>query len=248
MPCRGSGKSPFVVRSGSGKFQAWYRHAGESRRIRPNPNEPIDILGGGRVIAPPSRGAKGTYQIIQGTLDDLDRLPPMRHAESPIHDARRARGGHIPKGQRNGTLHREACLQVRHARDVIEIGQALIRQKAKLGHGFYLKWIEAEFEMHEQTARRFVHVAERFGKSNTMLDLTPTALFELAAPSTPEEVVAEVERRVAAGELVTAAEAASCTTHIEPRTAPRVVNVTTREATSARWTRRDKFQQVGNRA
>jgi hypothetical protein len=33
--------------------------------------------------------------------------------------------------------------------------------------------------------------ADRFGKSNTVLDLTPTALYELAAPSTPPEVWAD---------------------------------------------------------
>ena len=35
-------------------------------------------------------------------------------------------------------------------------------------------------------------------KSNKLLDLVPTALYELAAPSTPEEVREEIERRVAA--------------------------------------------------
>jgi hypothetical protein len=33
--------------------------------------------------------------------------------------------------------------------------------------------------------------ADRFGKSNAVLDLTPTALYELAAPSTPPEVWAD---------------------------------------------------------
>jgi hypothetical protein len=44
----------------------------------------------------------------------------------------------------------------------------------------------------------------KFGKSNTMLHLDPTALYELAAPSTPPEVQAEVERRIAAGEIISA--------------------------------------------
>ena len=96
-------------------------------------------------------------------------------------------------------------LMRRTAEDVITIGQALIRQKAALPHGQFLPWIASEFEMHEQSARRFMQVAERYGKSNTMLDLTPTALYELAAPSTPPEVQAEVERRIAAGEIVSAA-------------------------------------------
>jgi hypothetical protein len=72
------GPTPFIVRSGSGNFQAWYRNNGESRRVRPDPRRPIDILGSGFVVAPPSRGRKGQYQIISGTLDDLDNLPKMR--------------------------------------------------------------------------------------------------------------------------------------------------------------------------
>ena len=68
------GATPFVVRSGSGNYQAWYRHGGEQRQIRPWGKElPIDVLGGGYVVAPPSRGARGPN--IQGDLDDLTRLP-----------------------------------------------------------------------------------------------------------------------------------------------------------------------------
>lgn len=76
------GPTPFIVRSGSGNFQAYYRHGGENRRVRPDPDRPIDILGDGFVVAPPSKGRKGQYQIIEGTLDDLDRLPRMKHPEA----------------------------------------------------------------------------------------------------------------------------------------------------------------------
>ena len=44
------GQTPFIVRSGGGNFQAWYRRMGESRRVRPDPEKPIDdpiIAGGG---------------------------------------------------------------------------------------------------------------------------------------------------------------------------------------------------------
>jgi hypothetical protein len=41
------GCSPFIVRSGSGNWQAWYRHGGEGRHVRPWGGEPpIDVLGG----------------------------------------------------------------------------------------------------------------------------------------------------------------------------------------------------------
>src|SRR6478672_9792385 len=72
------GSSPIIVQTGGG-YQAWYKHRSERRLIRPDPHKPIDILGGGFVIAPPSRVAKGEYRIIQGTLDDLDHLPPLHH-------------------------------------------------------------------------------------------------------------------------------------------------------------------------
>ena len=78
------GKTPIVARSGSGHFQAWYRHGGERRLIRPRRNVPIDILGGGFVVAPPSRTAKGTYQFIQGSLDDLASLPTLADAPTIV--------------------------------------------------------------------------------------------------------------------------------------------------------------------
>jgi hypothetical protein len=69
------GASPFIVRTGSGKFHAYYRWGGERRRIRPWDDLPIDIIGGGVLVVPPSQVATGKYEIIAGTLDDINRLP-----------------------------------------------------------------------------------------------------------------------------------------------------------------------------
>ena len=80
----------------------WYRHNGERRQIRPDPNVPIDILGGGFVVAPPSRAGNGCYEIVQGSLDDLDKLPVMRGVPtSPSMEP-------VPDGRRNNELLR-AC-------------------------------------------------------------------------------------------------------------------------------------------
>jgi Bifunctional DNA primase/polymerase, N-terminal/Primase C terminal 1 (PriCT-1) len=93
------GKTPIIARSGSGHFQAWYRHAGERRLIRPRRDVPIDILGAGFVIGPPSRVAKGGYQFIQGSLDDLASLPTLNDAprlqpaSDPLADLGRMREG-----------------------------------------------------------------------------------------------------------------------------------------------------------
>jgi hypothetical protein len=80
------GPSPVVVRSGSGNWQIWYRWNGESRSIRPCPKAPIDILGGGFVVAPPSKTANGLYKFIDGGLDDFDALPCLAGLKRPAND------------------------------------------------------------------------------------------------------------------------------------------------------------------
>jgi hypothetical protein len=103
------GDTPFIVRTGGG-YHAYYSYAGERRLIRPYHDKPVDILGGGFVIAPPSESAKGTYQIISGTLDDLASLPPIH----VVLDGLRA-DARIPEGKRNDTIFRFALEQARHS-------------------------------------------------------------------------------------------------------------------------------------
>ena len=115
------GQTPIVVRSGSGNWQAWYAANDEGRHIRPNPSVPIDILGGGFCVAPPSIGTRGPYQLIQGTLDDLDRLPVMQNLEAAFADKDLSRlrvptreGGRIPDGMRGTELFKHCMRQARH--------------------------------------------------------------------------------------------------------------------------------------
>ena len=103
------GHTPFIVRTGGG-FHAYYSYGGERRHIRPYHNKPIDILGGGFVVAPPSISDKGTYKIIAGTLDDLAHLPPIHLV---LEDLRAE--GRIPEGKRNNTIFRFALEQARHS-------------------------------------------------------------------------------------------------------------------------------------
>ena len=84
----------------------------------------------------------------------------------------------------------------RTAADIIEIGRDLIAVKDRLPHGDFMRWMEAEFGMTDRTDRNFMRVADRFpGKSETVSDLTATVLYALAAPSTPDEVVADAVER-----------------------------------------------------
>jgi hypothetical protein len=101
------GESPLVVRSPSGGFHAYYKHNGEPRAIRIE-SRPWDILGSGLVIAPPGRRADSVgYEIIQGSLDDLDRLPIM-HALAIA-----------PKGRRNQELWQH-CMRNAHHCDTFD--------------------------------------------------------------------------------------------------------------------------------
>jgi hypothetical protein len=103
------GQTPLVARTGSGHFQAWYRHNNERRRIRPDRSVPIDILGAGFVVAPPSQSTKGSYQFVQGSLDDLDHLPVMQNVPVEAWDSSRLIA-EVKQGQRNNKLF-TACLE-----------------------------------------------------------------------------------------------------------------------------------------
>jgi hypothetical protein len=91
----------------------------------------------------------------------------------------------------------------RTAADILKVGEQLMAAKERLEHGRYTAWIEAEFGWSEQHCRRFVHVARRF-KTNILFGLTfsPTALYTLAAPSTPEAAVDEAVTRAESGETI----------------------------------------------
>lgn len=73
--------------------------------IRPDPTKPIDILGGGVVIAPPSQIKKG-YGFLLGSLQDLNALPGMRGLGGPLKPP-----CPIRKGERNNTLFRHLMRQ-----------------------------------------------------------------------------------------------------------------------------------------
>jgi Bifunctional DNA primase/polymerase, N-terminal/Primase C terminal 1 (PriCT-1) len=110
------GDTPFLVRTGSGHFQAWYRHNGEARCIRPFPHLPVDVLGAGFVVAPPSVGLKGRYLIIRGSLEDLRRVPVMT-AQVPRNLDMSRSVTSVTQGRRNKSLFRYALFHARYVDD-----------------------------------------------------------------------------------------------------------------------------------
>ncbi|HEY1495410.1 MAG TPA: DUF3102 domain-containing protein, partial [Candidatus Solibacter sp.] len=76
---------------------------------------------------------------------------------------------------------------------IVEIGRSLTDVKARLKHGQFLEWIEREFAWSQPSAWRFMNVFEQFKLSNlNNLEIDVSALYLIAAPSTPEALRAEV--------------------------------------------------------
>lgn len=91
--------------------------------------------------------------------------------------------------------------------DIIAIGRNLSEVKDVLDHGQFTRWLESEFSLTDRTAQRFMTIHERFRTKPTRVsDLSFRAIAELAAPSTPDEIVEDVTERAAKGEKFTAAD------------------------------------------
>ena len=92
------------------------------------------------------------------------------------------------------------------AENIISIGQKLTEVKENLGHGSFQNWLKTEFEWSEQTARQFMQVyrwSETIRNKNFVFSQLPTsALYLLAAPSTPPEARDEILSLVDRGEKV----------------------------------------------
>lgn len=109
------GDSPVLVGTASGKYHLYYGHSGELRLIRPFAGHPIDVLGAGLCVAPPSiRPGMGRYQFIGCDYSDLRGLPPLlpgalarvlASAEQPASGIPMAMpNGLIMAGERNNQL------------------------------------------------------------------------------------------------------------------------------------------------
>lgn len=93
----------------------------------------------------------------------------------------------------------------RSAADIIAIGGKLAEVKARLGHGQFLEWLDAEFGWHRSTAYRFMQVAEAFAavQISQFEKFASSALYLLAAPATPLAARSEALARATQGESIT---------------------------------------------
>ncbi len=109
------------------------------------------------------------------------------------------------------TIVRQRTLEIKNlmrltAENIINIGYKLTEVKEKLGHGSFQNWLRSEFEWSEQTARQFMQVYRWSktleNKNFVFSQLGTSALYLLAAPSTPSEAREEVLNLVEVGKKV----------------------------------------------
>jgi Protein of unknown function (DUF3102) len=77
--------------------------------------------------------------------------------------------------------------------NIVEIGHELRAVKLRLEHGQFHNWIEAACKLSPRTAQLMMKAAEwAEGKDEIVSRLEPTAIYLLAAPSTPDSIRREV--------------------------------------------------------
>lgn len=93
----------------------------------------------------------------------------------------------------------------RVAQDIWEIGQKLTEVRSWLKHGQFEVWLKTEFGWSHRTAYNFISVYEAFPEPANFaeIEIATSALYLLAAPSTPQELRSKFLQKAKAGEKVT---------------------------------------------
>jgi Protein of unknown function (DUF3102) len=95
----------------------------------------------------------------------------------------------------------------------IETGRDLVSIKVALGHGEFGKWLKSEFGWSDQTAQNFMNAARLVeGKNQNFRKLPASAVYKLAAPGAPEDVVTAIVARVESGERLSVKEISNAIT------------------------------------
>ena len=103
--------------------------------------------------------------------------------------------------------------------NVIEIGRRLAECKKMVGHKNFGCWLDREFGWSERTAQRFMSIhqlAEAKSDKLSDLDLPISALYLLAAPSTPAPACDEILERAEVGEKIKHAEVKQAIAEAKP--------------------------------
>jgi len=95
-------------------------------------------------------------------------------------------------------------LAKRVASDIVEIGGKLVEVRDRLKNGKFKEWLDAEFpNWSQRTAYNFIAVWEQYSSADFAIDgIAPSALYLLAAPSTPTSAREMAKQLVQAGHEV----------------------------------------------
>lgn len=90
------------------------------------------------------------------------------------------------------------------AQDIFKVGQKLAEVKQQLKHGQFRNWLKTEFNWSVSSATKFMQVSEQFKNVNfTHFNFATSALYVLAAPSTPEAAREHALKLASRGENIT---------------------------------------------
>jgi Protein of unknown function (DUF3102) len=96
------------------------------------------------------------------------------------------------------------CLIRQTAKDIVNVGQKLSEVKQQLKHGEFRNWLKTEFNWSISSATKFMQVSEQFKNVNfTHFNFAASALYILAAPSTPESARKYALQLATEGENIT---------------------------------------------
>ena len=108
------------------------------------------------------------------------------------------------------------------AQGIVDIGQKLIEVKQQLGHGNFMNWLKSEFNWSISTAARFMQVSEQFKFVNLVnLEIAASALYLLAARSTPVLAREEAIERATQGEAISYTKAKAIVTQRKEAAKPK---------------------------
>ncbi|MEA5617552.1 DUF3102 domain-containing protein [Cronbergia sp. UHCC 0137] len=121
----------------------------------------------------------------------------------------------------------------RTAQDIWEIGQSLAEVRTQLKHGQFDSWLKAEFGWSRRTAYNFINVYETFGNRANLaqIDIATSALYLLAAPSTPQNLREQYLEEAKTGKRITHKELVQTIKHQQEKVAekPELPPTTTSE-------------------
>lgn len=148
-------------------------------------------------------GRKIPYDLINNLELAVEKLDKSKQVTTSVFDYEA-----LSVEQRNLVMQRTGEIQERlqrSAQDIWEIGQRLADVRDELKHGQFEAWLKAEFNWSRRTAYNFINVYETFGERANLaqLDIASSALYLLAAPSTPENIREEYLLKAYDGEKIT---------------------------------------------